>query len=134
MGSHIFGGLMVIDCASFIAAPAAATVLADFGADVIKVEPPGVGDAYRHLPKMPGNPVSQHNYGWLLDARNKRSIALDLASPEGQAVVHRLAERADVFLTNHPLQTRRRLGIGYDTIAPLNDRLIYASFTGYGEQ
>jgi crotonobetainyl-CoA:carnitine CoA-transferase CaiB-like acyl-CoA transferase len=134
MEAHIFDGLMVIDCASFIAAPAAATVLADFGADVIKVEPPGVGDAYRHLPKMPGNPVSRHNYGWLLDSRNKRSIALDLASPEGQAVVHRLASRADVFITNLPLQGRRRFGIGYETIEPLNDRLIYASFTGYGEQ
>jgi formyl-CoA transferase len=134
MDSHIFGGLKVIDCASFIAAPAAATVLADFGADVTKIEPPGVGDAYRHLPKLPGNPVSSHNYGWLLDSRSKRSIALDLAKPEGQAVVHRLAGAADVFITNHPLQVRARLGIGYETLAPLNDRLIYASFTGYGEQ
>ena len=134
MDSYIFGGLKVIDCASFVAAPAAATVLGDFGADVVKIEPPGTGDAYRHLPKLPGNPVSEHNYAWLLDSRNKRSIALDLAKPEGQAVVQRLASSADVFITNFPLHARGRLGIDYETLAPLNDRLIYASFTGYGEK
>src|SRR6187200_554157 len=133
MDSHIFGGLKVIDCASFIAAPAAATVLGDFGADVVKIEPPGTGDAYRHLPKLPGNPVSEHNFAWLLDSRNKRSIALDLANPAGQAVVQRLASDADVFITNFPLHVRGRFGIDYETLGQRNDRLIYASFTGYGE-
>ena len=133
MDASIFDGLKVIDCASFIAAPAAATVLGDFGADVVKIEPPGIGDAYRHLPKLPGNPVSEHNYAWLLDSRNKRSVALDLAKPDGQAVVQRLASTADVFVTNYPLRARGRLGIDYGTLAPLNDRLVYASFTGYGE-
>jgi crotonobetainyl-CoA:carnitine CoA-transferase CaiB-like acyl-CoA transferase len=133
MDNHIFSGLKVIDCASFIAAPAAATVLGDFGADVVKIEPPGTGDAYRHLPKLPGNPVSEHNFAWLLDSRNKRSIALDLANPDGQAVVQRLASDADVFITNFPLHVRGRFGIDYETLGPRNDRLIYASFTGYGE-
>lgn len=133
MENGLFAGLKVIDCASFIAAPAAATVLSDFGAEVIKIEPPGAGDPYRHLPSLPGYPVSEHNYAWLLEARNKRSLALNLAVPEGQAVLRRLVADADVFITNFPPAVRGRLGIAYAELAPLNARLIYASFTGYGE-
>ena len=77
----IFEGLKVLDCASFIAAPAAATVLSDFGADVIKIEPPGQGDPYRNLPNLPGYPHSEHNFAWMLEARNKKSLALDLVMP-----------------------------------------------------
>jgi crotonobetainyl-CoA:carnitine CoA-transferase CaiB-like acyl-CoA transferase len=128
----IFAGLKVIDCASFIAAPAAATVLSDFGADVIKIEPPG-GDPYRQLVTMPGYPRSEHNYAWMLESRNKRSIVIDLTTDEGRDVVRRLAARADVFITNYPPAVRRKLGLTYDEIGPLSDRLIYASFTGYGE-
>ena len=130
----IFEGLKVLDCASFIAAPAAATVLSDFGADVIKIEPPGAGDPYRNLPNLPGYPHSEHNFAWMLEARNKRSLALDLSKPEGQAVLHKLAAQADVFITNYPPQVRARLGITHDHLAPHNERLIYASFTGYGEK
>src|SRR5476649_2368267 len=134
MEKGIFEGLKVLDCASFIAAPAAATVLADFGAEVIKIEPPVTGDPYRHLPNLPGYPVSPHNYAWMLDSRTKRSLALDLSKPEGQAVLHRLAGGADVFITNFPPAVRARLGLTYEKLAPLNERLIYASFTGYGEK
>ena len=134
MGKGIFEGLKVLDCASFIAAPAAATVLSDFGADVIKIEPPGAGDPYRNLPNLPGYPASAHNFAWLLDNRNKRGLALDLAKPEGQSVLHKLAEQVDVFITNYPPQVRAKLGITYDHLAPKNERLIYASFTGYGEK
>ncbi|MDE2331015.1 MAG: CoA transferase [Bradyrhizobium sp.] len=134
MGDAIFEGLRVLDCASFIAAPAAATVLSDFGAEVIKIEPPGAGDPYRNLPNLPGYPRSEHNFAWLLEARNKRSLALDLSKPEGQAVLHRLAKDADVFITNFPPAVRGRLGISWTELAPLNPRLIYASFTGYGEK
>ena len=134
MEKGIFEGLKVLDCASFIAAPAAATVLSDFGADVIKIEPPGAGDPYRNLPNLPGYPHSEHNFAWMLEARNKRSLALDLSKPEGQAVLHKLATEADVFITNYPPAVRARLGITYDHLAPTNDRLIYASFTGYGEK
>jgi crotonobetainyl-CoA:carnitine CoA-transferase CaiB-like acyl-CoA transferase len=134
MEKGIFEGLKVLDCASFIAAPAAATVLADFGAEVIKIEPPVTGDPYRHLPNLPGYPVSPHNYAWVLESRNKRSLALDLSKPEGQAVLHRLAGDADVFITNFPPVVRARLGLTYEKLAPLNERLIYASFTGYGEK
>src|ERR1700720_3418557 len=133
MAGGIFEGLKVLDCASFIAAPAAATVMSDFGAEVIKIEPPGTGDPYRLLPKLPGYPVSEHNFAWLLEARNKRSLALDLSKPEGREVLYRLAAEADVFITNFSPGGRKRLGITYEDIKPWNARLIYASFTGYGE-
>ncbi len=132
-GGLVFEGLRVIDCASFIAAPAAATILGDFGADVIKVEP-GTGDAYRGLGNLPGMPEgSPHDWAWLLTGRNKRSLALDLKRPEAQAVLHRLVAGADVFITNYPLPVRARLGIDHATLSVLNERLVYGSFTAYGE-
>ncbi|GLR91574.1 CaiB/BaiF CoA transferase family protein [Bradyrhizobium iriomotense] len=134
MQQGIFDGLKVLDCASFIAAPAAATVLSDFGADVIKIEPPGMGDPYRNLPNLPGYPASEHNFAWLLEARNKKSLALDLTKPDAQAVLYKLVAESDVFITNMPPQVRAKLGITYDHLAHLNERLIYASFTGYGEK
>ena len=134
MEKGIFEGLKVLDCASFIAAPAAATVLSDFGADVIKIEPPGLGDPYRNLPNLPGYPASPHNFAWMLESRNKRSLALDLSKPEGQDVLHRLVAEADVFITNFPPGVRKRLRITHPELMPLNQRLIYASFTGYGEK
>jgi len=130
----IFEGLRIIDCSSFIAAPGAATVLSDFGADVIKIEPPGAGDAGRKLSHLPGTPKTNQSYGWLLDNRNKRGVVIDLAQSDGQVVLHRLASRADVFITNYPLAVRKKLKLGYDTLSRLNERLIYASFTGYGER
>jgi crotonobetainyl-CoA:carnitine CoA-transferase CaiB-like acyl-CoA transferase len=129
----ILEGLKVIDCGSFIAAPIAASVMGDFGANVIKIEPPGMGDAYRHVTRNPGMPKSEHNYAWLLDNRNKRGLALNLASPEGQEILHRLVRDTDVFITNQPLAIRRKLGIDYQRLSALNERLVYASFTGYGE-
>jgi crotonobetainyl-CoA:carnitine CoA-transferase CaiB-like acyl-CoA transferase len=134
MEDGIFKGLKVLDCASFIAAPAAATVLSDFGADVIKIEPPGSGDPYRNLPNLPGYPHSPHNFAWMLDARNKKSLALDLSRPEAREVLYRLAAEADVFITNFPPSVRARLGITYEELEHRNERLIYASFTGYGEK
>jgi len=131
--SKLFEGLKVIDCGSFIAAPTAATLLGDFGADVIKVEPPGAGDPCRALPRLPGMPKSEQPYGWMLDNRNKRGIALDLAKPEGQAVLHKLVAQADVFITNYPLAVRKKLALDYPRLAAMNERLIYGSFTGYGE-
>ena len=128
-----FAGLKVIDCASFIAAPAAATILSDFGAEVIKIEPPE-GDPHRELYRGPGAAPSARNYFWELDSRNKRSLVLDLKNPDGLAVLHRLVRQADVFITNLPLPVRQRLGIGHEALGPLNPRLIYASFTAYGER
>ncbi len=131
--TSMFEGLKVLDCASYIAAPAAATILSDFGADVIKVESPGEGDPDRTMGYLPGMPKSEHNFAWMLDNRNKRSLALDLSTADGQAVIGDLASDADVFITNLPLAVRSRLGIGYETLSARNDQLIYASFTGYGE-
>ncbi len=127
-------GLKVLDVASFIAAPVAATVLGDYGADVIKVEPPGSGDPNRSVHLLANYPKAGANYPWEMDSRGKRSIALDLARPQGQQVLHRLVAQADVFVTNYPLAVRERLKTGYEHLSPLNPRLIYASFTGYGEQ
>lgn len=127
-------GLTVLDVSSFIAAPAAAVVLGDYGADVIKVEPPGEGDAHRHNYKLPHVPQSNVNYTWHLDARNKRSLAVDLKSTDGRAVLDRLIARADILITNYPFPVRGRLRLNYEDVAPVNPRLIYASFTGYGEE
>ena len=133
MGERVFEGLKVIDCASFIAGPAAATVMSDFGADVIKIEPPGLGDPYRRRATPSLGPGLKGNPGFVLDGRNKKSLALDLRSPAGQAVLRRLVGQADVFITNYPPPVRRRLGITYEELAPLSERLIYASFSGFGE-
>src|SRR6266704_1121108 len=84
VSERIFDGLKVIDCASFIAGPAAATVMSDFGAAVIKIEPPGAGDPYRRRAvPVPGAGLAS-NPGFVLDGRNKRSLALDLRSTAGQ--------------------------------------------------
>src|SRR5579863_4156187 len=102
--SNIFTGLKVIDCATYIAAPAAATALADFGAEVIKIERPPHGDPYRYLGSVPGMPVSDIPYCWILENRSKRSIALDLGKESARAVLHKLVESADVFITNYQPQ------------------------------
>jgi crotonobetainyl-CoA:carnitine CoA-transferase CaiB-like acyl-CoA transferase len=133
MAQLMFEGLKVLDCSSFIAAPAAATILSDFGADVIKIEPPGAGDPYRAVPLLPTMPQARENYAWMLASRNKRGLALNLAKPSAQQVVRRLVVQADVFITNFPAVVRKKLGLRYEDLAPLNDRLVYASFTGYGE-
>ncbi|WP_428536533.1 CaiB/BaiF CoA transferase family protein [Rhodopila sp.] len=130
MAESLFTGLKVIDCASWIAGPAAATMLSDFGAEVIKIEPPGAGDPWRASQPIPGKTV---DYYWQLTSRNKRSLALDLKHAEGLAVLRRLVASADVFITNFPLPVRDRLGMAPADLTPLNPRLIYASFTAYGE-
>lgn len=130
---HLLSGIRVLDCGTFIAGPAAATVMADFGADVIKVEPPGAGDPYRNLYRLPGMPDANVDYPWILDNRNKRSIALDLKVDEGRNVLLELVRSADVFVTNFPPQVRERLGIRYCDLSNLNERLVYASLSGYGE-
>jgi crotonobetainyl-CoA:carnitine CoA-transferase CaiB-like acyl-CoA transferase len=128
----VLSGIRVLDAGSYVAGPAAATVMGDFGAEVIKVEPPE-GDPYRRLHRMPGNPESDRDYYWTIDSRNKKSLALDLKRREGRGVLERLVRSADVFMTNMPLDVRARLGIGWADLAPLNARLIYASLTAYGE-
>jgi crotonobetainyl-CoA:carnitine CoA-transferase CaiB-like acyl-CoA transferase len=133
MVQPLFAGLKVIDCASYVAAPAAALVLADFGAEVIKIEPPGEGDPWRTQYQRQGMPPSDHNHPWLMDNRGKSGLALDLKSDAGRAVLERLVGQADVFITNVPLPARERLRIRYADFAAACPRLIYASLTAYGE-
>ena len=128
----LFSDLKVVDTASFIAGPAATTMLSDFGADVIKIEPPGTGDPSRNLYRVPPDPVSTTNYMWQLTNRNKRSIALNLKSPHGQDVLRKLVGWADVLVVNYPPPVRAKLHVTYEEVAPLNPRLIYADITGFG--
>ncbi len=131
--ANILSGLRVIDCGTYIAGPAAATIMSDFGAEVIKIERPPYGDPYRNLSFLPGMPVSELNYCWLLDARNKKSLALNLQDENGRQTLHRLIETADVFITNYPPELTTKLEVEYETLAAINPRLIYAHITGYGE-
>jgi formyl-CoA transferase len=131
--SGIFSGLKVVDCASFIAGPASTTILSDFGAQVVKLEPPGIGDPYRYFYQTPPNPKVDDNYSWQVTNRNKRSISLDLKNPQAAEVLTRLIKWADVFVTNFPPRVRAGLKLNYEDLAPLNGGLIYASITGYGE-
>jgi len=128
--ARLLEGIRVIDAANFIAGPVSTTVMADFGADVIKVEPP-TGDVYRV--RGAGYIPSPYNYPWIVDNRSKRSIAIDLRTKDGQDVLHRLVRDVDVFVTNAPLDSRSRLRVRYEDLAPLNERLVYASITAYGE-
>lgn len=129
----VFTGLKVLDASSFIAGPAAATMLSDFGADVVKIEPPGAGDPQRRLSSVPPSPQAEANYSWHLANRNKRGMVLDLKSPAAVEVLRRLVCRADVVITNFPHGTREKLHLGYEEVSGWNPRVIYADLTGFGD-
>jgi crotonobetainyl-CoA:carnitine CoA-transferase CaiB-like acyl-CoA transferase len=129
---NIFSGLKVVDLASFVAGPGAAVILSDFGADVIKVEPPS-GDMWRIVFKVPPQPRANDNYLWHLDNRNKRGLTLDLKSPSAGEVLEKLVKWADVLIVNTPHPARKRLGLEYQDIAQWNSRLIYADVSGFGD-
>ncbi len=131
--SGVLSGLRVIDCGTYIAGPAAAVVLSDFGAEVIKIERPPYGDPYRYLPQVPGMPVSEQNYCWILDGRNKKSVALNLADEAGREALLKLVTAADVFITNYQPSLVKKFRLSYSELRPVNPRLIYAHITGYGE-
>src|SRR5436190_16675879 len=130
---NIFSGLKVVDFASFIAGPSAAVILSDFGADVIKVEPPS-GDLWRHGHQIPPQPQAKDAYPWHLANRNKRGMTLDLKSPGAQSVLEQLVKWADVLIVNTPHPARKRLKLEYDDVVQWNPRLIYADLTGYGDK
>jgi crotonobetainyl-CoA:carnitine CoA-transferase CaiB-like acyl-CoA transferase len=130
---NIFSGLKVVDLASFIAGPSAAVILSDFGADVIKVEPPS-GELWRHAHNAPPQPVAEDPYPWHLNNRNKRGMALDLKSPGAKRVLEKLVKWADVFIVNTPHPARARLKLEYEDVVPWNSRLIYADITGFGDK
>lgn len=122
----ILEGIKVIDAASFLAGPAAATVMADFGADVIKVEPPQ-GDSYRAL-------AARHrtDYNWQLTSRNKRDIAVDISQPEGREILLKLIDDADVLLVNFRESQLEKYGLKYEDLKQRNPRLVYGHLSGYG--
>jgi crotonobetainyl-CoA:carnitine CoA-transferase CaiB-like acyl-CoA transferase len=130
---NIFSGLKVVDLASFIAGPSAAVILSDFGADVIKVEPPN-GDLWRIANHLPPQPVSEDAYPWHLANRNKRGMAVDLKSPGAQQVLEKLVKWADVLVVNTPHPARKKLKLEYDDVVQWNPRLIYADLTGFGDK
>ena len=130
---NIFSGLKVVDLSSFIAGPSAAVILSDYGADVIKVEPP-TGDTWRIGYKLPPQPRSHDNYPWHLNNRNKRGLSLDLKSPKSTEILERLVKWADVLIVNTPHPARKKLKLEYEDVAQWNPRLVYADLTGYGEK
>jgi crotonobetainyl-CoA:carnitine CoA-transferase CaiB-like acyl-CoA transferase len=124
-------GVRVVELGVWIAGPAAGLILADWGADVVKLEPPGTGDPARTFSRMlggdlPGNPPFE------MDNRSKRSIAIDLSRPAGHALAVELIERADVFVTNVRPGALARLGLDPVALLSVHPRLVYALLTGYG--
>jgi crotonobetainyl-CoA:carnitine CoA-transferase CaiB-like acyl-CoA transferase len=126
-------GIRVLDLSRVLAGPWASQVLADLGADVIKVERPGTGDDTRHW----GPPTLADGSGdaaYFLSAnRGKRSLTVDFARVEGQEIVRRLARDSDVLLENNKVGDLARYGLGYADLEKLNSRLIYCSITGFGQ-
>jgi formyl-CoA transferase len=130
---NLLSGIRVIDCGTYIAGPAAATILADYGAEVIKIERPPIGDPFRYLSTVPGMPLSEHLFCWMLDARNRKSLALNLEDHTAREVLIRLVSTADIFITNFQPALADKFRVTYDHLQPINPRLIYAYITGYGE-
>lgn len=130
MNSGPLAGLKVIDQTQALAGPYCAMMLGDLGADVIKVERPGVGDQSRQW----GPPyIGDQSTYYLAVNRNKRGVALNVAAEEGRTILHRMIAEADVFMTN--IATRaslKKYQIDYETLSQINPRLIYASISGYG--
>ena len=124
-------GLRVIELGQFIAGPYAGQQLADLGADVVKIERPGLGDPFRLYvtePKLDG-----YGHNFLAFNRNKRSVTLDLQRPAGREVFQRLAARADVVVENFRAGVLDRLGVGYEILKAANPRLVYCSISGFSE-
>ena len=122
-------GLRVIDAGQMIAAPLACTLLADFGADVIKIEHPQQGDAMRTRPPEKDG----KSLWWKVIDRNKRNITLNLSKPEGQALLKRLAKTADIVVENYRPGTFERWGLGYEALAKENPGLVLVRVSGYGQ-
>lgn len=122
-------GIVVVDTTKVLGPPFCTMMLGDMGAEVIKVEIPKLGDDFRHATPV----VNGESYHFILHNRNKKSIAIDLKKKEGQEIVHRLVQKADVFVENQKPGAQKKLGIDYETLSRLNPRLIYCSISGYGQ-
>ena len=126
-------GIRVVELGVWIAGPAAGGILADWGADVVKIEPPGIGDPARLFQAMLGADLP-FNPPFEMDNRSKRSIGLDLGKPEGRALALELIARADVFVTNVRPAALARLGLDAGTLVAKFPRLVYGLITGYGSE
>jgi crotonobetainyl-CoA:carnitine CoA-transferase CaiB-like acyl-CoA transferase len=124
-------GVRVLDIATFIAAPMAASILGEFGADVIKIEQPGGGDPWRRYGTQSKREDS--TLAWLTEARNKRSVTLNLRVPEGAALFKQLVAEADVITENFRPGTLEKWGLSYETLAEINPRLVMLRVSGYGQ-
>ena len=128
-------GVKVVELAMWVAGPSTAVVLADWGAEVVKLEDPKTGDPTRgFVTRSVADSNVNIRPAFELDNRNKRSVAVDLRSGEGQAFAHKLIERADVFVTSLRLEAIARMNLDYATLSARNPRLIYASLNGYGHR
>jgi crotonobetainyl-CoA:carnitine CoA-transferase CaiB-like acyl-CoA transferase len=123
-------GIRVLDLATFIAGPFCGSLLAEFGAEVIKVEQPGKGDPLRRfgMPSECGDSLT-----WLSEARNRKSVTLDLRKPEGAAMLREMTKKADVIIENFRPGTLERWGIGFDALAAINPKLVMLRVSGYGQ-
>jgi len=128
-GAGPLKGLRVIDAGTMIAGPLAATQLADFGADVIKLELPGVGDSIRHWAPL----KEGRSLWWKVIGRNKRLITLSLSRPEGQELFRELVRTADIVIENYRPGTFERWGLGYAELARLNPGLVLVRVSGFGQ-
>ncbi len=125
-------GIRVIDLTVWFQGPVAAQHLADFGAEVIKVERPNGGDQGRGVRSIKALPVADWNQYFLVINRNKKSIAIDLKKETGREIIYRLAEKSDVFLSNMGIELLEGWNLGYDKLREINPKLVYATNTGYG--
>ena len=131
---QLLQGVRVLDLSRVLAGPWSSQILADYGADVIKVERPELGDDTRTWgPPWWGDPADRMSAYYLSTNRGKRSIAIDIATPEGVALVRQLAAEADVLLENYKVGQLARYGLDYASLSALNPRLVYCSVTGYGQ-
>jgi crotonobetainyl-CoA:carnitine CoA-transferase CaiB-like acyl-CoA transferase len=122
--------VLVIDTSSFLAGPFCSTQLAEFGAEVVKIELPNVGDALRKFGTIT---KCGESLPWLSECRNKKSITLDLRKPEGAELLKRLVEKADVFVENFQPGTLEKWGLGWDTLSAINPKLVMVRISGYGQ-
>ncbi len=131
--SKVLEGVRVVEVSAWAFVPSAGAVLADWGADVVKIEPP-TGDPIRGLVNAGVGPAEGLVFPWEIWNRGKRSVALDLTRPKAQEIVLRLVEEADVFLTSYLAPTRKKLGLDAETVRARNPSIVYACGTGQGPQ
>ena len=132
MTKKALDGIRVLDLTVWFQGPVSAQYLADFGAEVIKVERPQGGDQARGVRSIKSLEIGDWNQYFLVINRNKKSIAIDLKKPEGQQIMYRLVEKSDVFLSNMSPELLAAWGLSYDKLREINPKLIYATNTGYG--